>query len=265
MKIYRKKHRPLPVSFFAFQDIITALAGCMLIFVLTLAAAKNCTAPEDVPGSSFEQKDYDFLIEKIRLSRSMLADEEKKTALLRQQFDREQLNEQYKNLNQRLKNSSNQLEKVIQQRSQMLENMQKELALLKKQNQQLAAVQPELLELVKQAGNLEKKYRDQQKKLVFTDNSTRKNIVLTVSKKSWLLQIKAAGTTENLGSGIDSMGRLKEKLRSLDPAHLRLIIAVRPSAGGFAEILKNELKKSFPAMETVAEPLADETLGGVKL
>ena len=46
MKIYRRKHRLVPVSFFAFQDIITALAGCMLIFVLALAAAKNRSAAD---------------------------------------------------------------------------------------------------------------------------------------------------------------------------------------------------------------------------
>ena len=169
MRTYRKKHRLLPVSFFAFQDIITALAGCMLIFVLTLAAARSYSGPSESSAGDFSQKEYDILLEKIRLSRSMLTVEERSIAQLQQQFESDRISEQNKNFNQELERSTQQLEKSLQQRSQMLKSLQKEFDSLKKLNRQLAADNAELFELIKKSAELEKQYRSQHKKLVFAN------------------------------------------------------------------------------------------------
>ena len=93
MNSFRKKHRPVPVSFFAFQDIITALAGCMLIFVLSSIAAKtNSASVED--GGLIDSKEYDLLQNQIKLNNSLLAKEEQAIAVLEQEFDRSKLAEQ---------------------------------------------------------------------------------------------------------------------------------------------------------------------------
>ena len=101
MNIFRKKHRPVPVSFFAFQDIITALAGCMLIFVLALIAAKaNSSSVEN--GGLIDSKEYDLLQNQIKLNNSLLAKEEQAIAVLEQEFDRGKLAEQTQKHNKNL-------------------------------------------------------------------------------------------------------------------------------------------------------------------
>lgn len=265
MNIYRKKHRPVPVSFFAFQDIITALAGCMLIFVLALAAAKNRSSGDAPFGKTIARSDYDTLQSSIKLKRSILKDQEQKIAELRAKLDHSEISEQNIVLNKRLKNSTAQLEKISSERAQMLEAMQDELSELKNRNRQLQLDNKELTALVEQRMMLEKQCSDQRKKLSFADKKNRKNIILTVSRNSWYWQEKSAQKPIFAGSSTTALPFVKKQLAGFAPQHTRLIIAVRPSAGGFAGTLKKSLQKTFPAMEIVAEPLPHETLGGLGL
>ncbi len=265
MSIYRRKHRPVPVSFFAFQDIITALAGSMLIFVLSLAVAKYHFNGNDSNENMLDRKEYDILQNRLSLNKSLLLKEERKIADLRKEFDRSKHNEKVLAVNQRLEISGKRLEKIAGERSRMLQDMQQELALLKQRNQALAAKNPELAELIKQAFELEKRYADQYKKLLFADNMSKQNIVLSVSRNSWTIRLPGSKEIVQLGDSTRALPRLLEKLRKFNSASTRLIMGVRPSAGGFAEPLQRELKRAFPAMETVAEPLAHETLGGLTL
>ena len=265
MKIYRRKHRLVPVSFFAFQDIITALAGCMLIFVLALAAAKNRSAADKAEEKTAPRSEYEQLQSNIKLKRAMLKTEEQKTAILREQIERSELNEQNIELNKRLKNSGRKLEKIAGERAHKLEKMQQQLSILKKQNEQLMLANKELAELIEQSDSLEKQYLNQRRKLHIANGSNRNNIVLTISRSSWLYQAKAGTQALHIGNAANAFPQLKNQLSGLDLPRTRLIIAVRPSAGGFAGTLKNSLQKTFPALEIVAEPLAHETLGGLDL
>lgn len=264
MNIYRRKHRPVPVSFFAFQDIITALAGCMLIFVLIMATAKSRfsggVAEADLP----ERNDYDLLQEKIKLHRSLLAAEESKNDKLRQQINRSTVNEKIAERNRSLESAGKKLEKTFEQRSKMLKDMQQQLADLKKHNQTLAAEKRELAALIKRSIELEQQYNSQRRKFLFADKN-RQNIVLHISRSSWQLQTAAGQTPEQLGNSVEALPLLIRKLQGLPEKSTRLIIGVRPSGGGFAEPLKRRLKNSFPGMEIVSEPLEHETAGGVDL
>ena len=115
MKKRRWKAQTLPVSFFAFQDIITALAGCMLIFVLALAAAKS-RAGNDSSGGMIDRSEYDLLQNKFKLNSSLLRAEEKKIAALRLKLDREKHNLQSVERRKQLQDSSRKLEKIAEER-----------------------------------------------------------------------------------------------------------------------------------------------------
>ena len=265
MTVYRRKHLLVPVSFFAFQDIITALAGCMLIFVLALAAAKSRSAGNAAAEKTAPRSEYDKLQSTIKLKRSILQAEESEIAALRSQIDRSELNEQNRKLNNELESSGRKLEKIAGERAQLLEKLQSELAALQKQNQQLKFEDQELAKLIERAKLLEKEYHDQRKKLRFADSKTRNNIILTVSRGNWYYQDKVHEKARAVGNSINALPQLKAKLGKLDLRHTRLIIAVRPSAGGFAGTLKKSLQNSFPKLEIVAEPLLHETAGGLDL
>ena len=265
MDIYRRKRRPVPVSFFAFQDIITALAGSMLIFVLALAAAKSRSGNDSSGGGMADRSEYDLLQSRFKLNSTLLAEEEKKVAALRRNFDREKRNEQALEQRKRLENSCRKLEKIAGERKKMLDDIQRQSASQQKKNQALAAEKPTLSMLITQADELETQYAAQRSKLLFADSKIKQNIILTTSCDAWYLQTAVGKSPELLGNSVDSMSKLQEKLHLFDAQTTRLIIAVRPSAGGFIEQLKNKLQQKFPAMEIIAEPLTHETSGGVEL
>ncbi|MBE6402639.1 MAG: hypothetical protein E7039_02810 [Lentisphaerae bacterium] len=264
MKSYRRKRRPVPVSFFAFQDIITALAGCMLIFVLALAAAKS-RAGNDSSGGMIDRSEYDLLQNKFKLNSSLLRAEEKKIAALRLKLDREKHNLQSVERRKQLQDSSRKLEKIAEEREKLLNSIQQKLAQQQKKNHALAGEKKVLASLIQQATELEEQYNAQHRKLLFADNSRKQNIILTVSRNTWHLQTRSGQVPELLGNSVTSPEKLLKKLRSFNPGSIRLVIAVRPSAGGFIEQLKNKLQQNFPQLETVAEPLSHETSGGVEL
>ena len=263
MNSFRKKHRPVPVSFFAFQDIITALAGCMLIFVLSSIAAKtNSASVED--GGLIDSKEYDLLQNQIKLNNSLLAKEEQAIAVLEQEFDRSKLAEQTQKHNKNLALSRRKLEKVARERARLFDEIRRSLELEQKLNRTLAEKNPQLAALINQADKLQQEYAMQQSKLLFAD-SKKKNLILTVSRKCWLWQAVPGKTPELLGNSVEAPEKVLQKLYDCKSSEVRLIIAVRPSGGGFIEQLKKLLKHTFPAMEIVAEPLASENSGGLEL
>ena len=265
MSIYRRKRRPVPVSFFAFQDIITALAGSMLIFVLALAAAKSRYGNDQNASGMVDRSEYDLLQNQFKLNASLLTAEEKKIAGLRRKLDDAKLNEQDIEQQKLLEKSNKKLEKIADERRKMLADIQKRSAVQQKKNQVLIAEKPILSSLIKQADELENQYASQHRKLLFAESRNKQNIILTVSRNAWYLQSVSGKAPELLGNSVEAMPRLQKKLASLNAATTRLIIAVRPSAGGFIEQLKNNLQQKFLLMEITAEPLAHETSGGVKL
>ena len=176
MNIFRKKHRPVPVSFFAFQDIITALAGCMLIFVLSSIAAKtNSASVED--GGLIDSKEYDLLQNQIKLNNSLLAKEEQAIAVLEQEFDRSKLAEQTQKHNKNLALSRRKLEKVARERARLFDEIKRSLELEQKLNRTLAEKNPQLAALINQSDKLQQEYAMQQSKLLFAD-SKKKNLIM---------------------------------------------------------------------------------------
>ena len=84
MRSLRRKSRQVPVSFFALQDIITALAGSMLIIVLIIAYGKSRTANN--PGKAMgSRSEYTQLQQKITLQSEEL---KFKQTMLQQQQNR---------------------------------------------------------------------------------------------------------------------------------------------------------------------------------
>ena len=67
MSRIRSKKHILPVSFFAFQDIITSLAGALLIIVLIIACKKNSPTPAVGSSPQVSRSDYEKLQNAINL------------------------------------------------------------------------------------------------------------------------------------------------------------------------------------------------------
>ena len=95
MKFRRRKTGQLPVSFFAFQDIITALAGVILILVLLTLYQKSRAVPAPADGENgIPQWQYQALQQKIASSKNRLDSSHRQLDDLCKSFDLDRLRQE---------------------------------------------------------------------------------------------------------------------------------------------------------------------------
>ena len=267
MRSLRRKNRQVPVSFFAFQDIITALAGSMLIIVLVIAYGKSRAA--NTPGAATgSRSEYNQLQQKVLLQTQEL---EFKRALLQQQRQKQttlRRSEALEQQQQKIKINLRQVQKSQQQ-------LQKEYQLwLQKNSEQqkiLSSSDPALKKLLESAVEVEqikRQLRHKQYLLKIVPPDRKQTFLLECSRNCWLWSDhanRAIQLGKNDPTPTTALTELRQKLRAVVPEQSRLIIAIRPTAGGFAQALKDQLKEAFPAMEIICEPLIWENAGGFTL
>lgn len=266
----RLRRRPFQqaVSFFAFQDIITALAGSLLIIVLASAWSRQQNpAPSAEAGHS--RSEYEHLQQQNVQLRTAIQTASAQLENLRRQQKQHNLQAQQQKLQLHNQNQLQELEKVIAQRRKLRQQLEQENSRLKTQTAQLTPQQQQYIQLENSARELQQKLSDRQLRRKIADRKPA-SAILDCSRNSWLWSSQP-GQWHQLGGRASSLPalegwhELEDKLKNSVPAIRHLVIAVRPSAGIFAEALKNCLRQKFPQMEIVAEPLASETAGGLEL
>ena len=90
----------------------------------------------------------------------------------------------------------------------------------------------------------------------------KKVLLLELSRREWQFSADKKKLTFSPALAMQSL--IKE-LKKFPPDKVHLVIAVRPSAGSFAEGAKKHLQQNFPAMEITAEPLMSENFGALTL
>ena len=267
MSFFRRRPLRQAVSFFAFQDIITALAGALLIIVLALAWQKShrpksaANAAVSGPGRA----EYEQLQVQIKLLESELS---ARTAALKAQRQEFAQNNGASSRSKQLAEELQKLEKVIRQRKILREDLRRETTLLQKLQANSTEQEKQYQRLAAAAGELQKSLQDRQlrKKLAALP---RRSAILDCSRTRWLWS-DAPGQWQLLGSApgsipaLDAAAELEKRL-STPPRLDCLIIAVRPSAGAFAGALKEQLRWKFPRINIISEPLLSENSGGLEL
>ena len=257
MKFRRRKTGQLPVSFFAFQDIITALAGVILILVLLTLYQKSRAVPAPAEGeNNIPQWQYQALQQKIAASKSRLDSTHRELDDLRKSFDAERTQQERLRRRRELTAALPEMDKLIQQRRQDLNKLQKQHDELQQQ-------------LAKYSGNnlaqLRKKFAQEfnaAETYQIKSAAGKKVLLLELARKKW--QFSADGKKLSFAPTC-AMQLVIEELKKFPPDKVHLVIAVRPSAGTFAEGAKSHLQQNFPAMEITAEPLMSENFGALTL
>lgn len=247
----------LPVSFFAFQDIITALAGVILILVLLALYQKSRILPAAADkNNAVPLKQYQSLQQKIAFSKTRLAGSRRQLDELRKNFQADRQQQEYLRRSRELTAALPEMAKIIQQRKKQLAILQKEQAALQ---QQLSKYSDNELKQLR-----EKFIRNLNDNLTYqVKSSAGKDILLlTIARREW--QFTAGGRKISY-QPVAAMNLLIKELKKYSPGKIHLLIAVRPSAGAFAEAVKNHLQQQFPAMEISSEPLISENFGGLTL
>ena len=258
MKRHRRKSGKLPVSFFAFQDIITALAGVILILVLLTLYQKSraIPAPDDQSDEAVSLSQYQALQQQIQQSRNDLEYSHRQLDDLRKNFQTDRIRQEDLRRRRELAATLPVMEKLLQQRQKHFELLQKQHAKLRRQLQKHSA---------DDLAQLRKKFaRQLNESLTFQVKSTtgKKVLLLELARHRWYF---AADGKKLSCEPPQAMNLLLEELKKFPSDQVHLIIAVRPSAGIFAESTKNHLQRCFPAMEITAEPLMSENSGGLIL
>ena len=268
MTLYRRQKRLLPISFFAFQDIITALAGTLLIVVLVLAFSRNSG---DIPvnntahGSKRDFERNQKLITQLEQQRALAqlrlqALQNQHASLLDYEAMQEKNRQQQfaflalQNQKQQYLQRKKKLEQALAQTAQLLRTAPEEL----RQKLQTAL-------LIK---TLEEKLSAVQHSYRIVPQDSKKNLLLECKRDGWLWSTAESPQARLLGKNDPTpqqkLNDLRAELKKYPPQQSRLIIAVRPSAGMMIQALKNQLRQEFPNLEILCEPLADENLGGLK-
>ena len=263
MRSLRRKNRQVPVSFFAFQDIITALAGSMLIIVLIIAYGKSRTANN--PGKAMgSRSEYTQLQQKITLQSEEL--KFKQTMLQQQQNRRNSRDgEAAAQRIQKLKSSTRQLRQHRQEQQNELQSLQRRTAA---QYELLKKVDPQLLKGVEELESLQQQLRSRQYMLKVINPDNKHIFLLDCARSRWSFSdinnpVRLLGKADPTPA--TALAELTAHLRSVPQQKARLILAVRPSAGNFAQALKEHLQTNFPELEIIYEPLIWENAGGFVL
>ena len=263
MKRFFFRKREMPLSFLAFQDIITALAGTMLLLVLLIGLHKSHSANSSTAPATASRQEYEELLRQTGIKRSNLARERQKLENLRKKFDEQAQAAADQMQSKRLAGSIRQMEQLIRQRQQMLQKLQKELQNLQKAPP-CTPEEKKLLALLEKYHKSKLELHKVQLEYTLLASDRKENILLDCSRSCWVLS-RRDRPPRVLGAAYEAFPELLKYLRKHDPAASCLIISVRPSAGGFIQALKKSLKNEFPKLEIIAEPLVSESAGGLKL
>ena len=145
------------------------------------------------------------------------------------------------------------------------------LPIWKRQQKILSSSDPALKKLLESAVEVEQikqQLRHKQYLLKIVPPDRKQTFLLECSRNCWLWSDhanRAVQLGKNDPTPTTALTELRQKLRAVVPEQSRLIIAIRPSAGGFAQALKDQLKEDFPATEIICEPLIWENAGGFTL
>ena len=264
----RERNRLTAVSFFAFQDIITALAGALLIIVLLLSYGKQGSEITE-NSSGIARSEYDLLVQAVELKRASLARNQKQIDTLLQQLNARRSGEAALKINRQLKNIANEAENAIRQMQLERKKLQEELTAVM---QQAADTDPEVKEKLKQLDrirNLTRQLQDKENSFRADPSGKKQFLLLDCSQQRWRWSSRS-GEVVNLGRADDPTceSALQELLAKLDKCNRSdscLIVTVRPAAGGFARSLIELVIQKYPQLEIIAEPLVSESAGGIVL
>ena len=266
---FRRKKQQLPVSFFAFQDIITALAGTLLIIVLVIAYGKSRSAGDLPPAVGGTSGEYSNLQQIIKLRKAELTAARNNLTELQLRRRQAQEDSRIQKYNQQLRQSFQQNSTLLAHRQQQLQTLQSQREQLQKALQALDTPLQELLALQSTITVLERKLTDSTNTLQLIPDNLKNTLVLDCSRSCWQLATPDQPTPQTLGQDDPTPQRAYQELcnilKMLSPENHRLLIAVRPSAGAFAQALKEQLRSDFPRWEIIAEPTSSENTGGIKL
>lgn len=258
-----------PVSFFAFQDIITGVAGMLLVMLLLLVCFTHFAAarqPEKTaagaPGAARESR-----------LRARLAAEDAALRAARANLDQLRMaaqaaarGEQAAREARTLAAAQREVSAAIAERKTELFELNGQLEALKKQLAAVPAATAEILALDGQIAERELALRNRAAMRKIRLSGNRRAVVLDCSRTRWLWARPDRPARELGDADAPTLGPaladLRRELRALDPEKHTLLIAARPSSGGFIDALAAAVREASPGLEIVVEPLESETLGG---
>ena len=269
MKKRRWKAQTLPVSFFAFQDIITALAGVLIITVLMVLYQRHQAAPDNPAGgmATVPQSRYESLQKRVAFQQQILQEKRRALELLRSGSRQYLIRQNMLHRARLLEQKKRQLDSAVSDYSAKLQKVDSELAALEKKVKNADPKLRKKLEKLTQYRQLHKVYLDKRNRFRLNSVPGKKNILLDCFAGEWLWQsdekkIDLCKAVLQPGEALDN---LRRNLRQYAPESIRLIIAVRPSAGGFVNALKMLINREIPQLEVVLEPMLSEDQGGLEL
>lgn len=272
MKTFRRRPFRQAVSFFAFQDIITALAGSLLIIVLVSAWLKKNTsdAPPGTAGASY--RSYRQLTDQIAQINRRINWQRSQLAELRSRQQQHTRQNQQQKLQHHHRFQLAELEKVINERQQLQQQLQQEIAQLEQAAAPIGEQQKKYLQLAAEVQRLRQELNDRQLRRKLSV-AGRRTAILDCARYAWRWS-DTPQVWQLLGQAhadrpplpaVEGYRELRQKLQNTTPAIEQLVIAVRPSGGMFAEALKADLHQHFPKLKILMEPLFSENAGGLEL
>ena len=225
------------------------------------------TATGDLPDTG--RSEYDRLMRRIALKQ-----QQKNTVSQAIQQLEERLKQQRSG--EKLHKTSQQLAALTGEAAGAVKNMQREKDSLL---QELSGITLELesapesvkkrMQLFERRRQLEQQLQDKENTFLLNNATDKKSLVLDCSRQRWIWS-SHPGEKRVLGNSADptaesALAELLALLDKCDGPHSRLIVAVRPDAGGFVQALLEVLKIRYPELEISAEPLISESAGGIGL
>ena len=267
MKLFRRKKRQLPVSFFAFQDIITALAGSLLIIVLAAAYCKSRPAGEinSVEGTADEFEANQLQI--VQLEQQIKLQQFKLNTLLEQYKASDQAQEQQQLLRKQ-ELAALELRRQLGDLQQIKKNYLQKLSSLDAEIKNADSKTLKLLAQAEENARLEQQLIERKQTQLFRSKDDKQPLLLECSQNGWFWSSK---NTARYQLGADdptrqqALNELRKLLKNYDPEKHLLVIAVRPSAGNMIQPLRMLLLREYPQWKIICEPLEFENIGGVKL
>lgn len=267
MSRFRSRKHILPISFFAFQDIITSLAGTLLIIVLIIVCKNNSPPPEADSSRQVSCNSYEKLQSAVNLQTRQLEQQMQKISKLRQILATGEQANKNAEKQKTLLRMTGQLESAERDYRRQLEKLQQQLRKLQLQERDTLLADKTLLQKAQLAEKLEKQIAEKMFRLQIAPAGDRQTFLLDLSRGSWLWQSHGTAPVKlgkNSNSPADAVHDLREKLKNI-PTQSRLVIAVRPSAGKFIRALRELILRENPGLEVLAEPLPNENSGGIDL
>ena len=271
MRFFRHRHRhPGGMSLLAFQDIITALAGAILIIVLASMYCRNQNSSSALTGAENRDltRQFEQLQQQLTLTRSQLNETQQQLRELREHQQTARQQQTALKQTELLQHQTAIMLQTVNQRTGELHALQRSVEQLNQQITSANVQQQKYLQLQLKRLDLQKKLEDLRLRRQIAADQNGRTVLLDCRRGRWIWSSRN-GEQHLLGSADVSPGtawrELQELLKHLPQPNSQLIIAVRPSAGGFAEALKKSLHRKFPHLKIILEPMFSEKSGGLQL